>query len=83
MSMSDSSQSKRLVVKGLCLKCFYLMLTEDRENFYCDKFKIKIEGLVKSCPGFMPISEGFDQLIAQMKVSGELPEWVEDEKHFS
>jgi hypothetical protein len=75
--MSNSNdQIKGFVLEGLCLKCFYSTLSEDRERFYCDKFKIRLEGVVERCGEYMPISEGLDQLIARMKANGELPESI-------
>lgn len=75
---NNKDQIKELVLKGLCIKCFYLTFSEDRERLYCDKYKITLEGIVESCGGFMSISEGLDELITRMKANGELPVWVDN-----
>ena len=74
--MNNNDQIKELVLKGLCIKCFYLTFSEDRERLCCDKYKITLGGIVKSCGGYMPISEGYDELITRMKANGELSEWI-------
>ncbi len=75
---NDFSQQdlKRLVLQGLCLKCFYSYFIEEIDSFACAKYNINLDGKVRTCPGFKPISEGLDELIVKMKAQGELPEWV-------
>jgi hypothetical protein len=73
---NNKDQIKEVVLNGLCIKCFYLTFSEDREGVDCDKYKITLEGIVESCGGFMSTSEGLDELITRMKANGELSEWV-------
>jgi hypothetical protein len=77
---NNSDQIKELVLNGLCLRCFYLTFSDNRERLYCDKYKITLEGIVEKCGGYMSISEGLDELITRMKANGELPEWMGAEK---
>lgn len=74
--MSNSNQDRAAVVKGKCLKCFYLTFRNKGESFVCAKYNFEPAGAVESCPGFRPIAEGLAELIAMMKAKGELPEWV-------
>lgn len=71
---NKNDQAKELVLKGLCIKCFYLTFSEDRELLYCDKYKITPEGIVESCGGFLGTSDGLEELITRMKANGELSE---------
>jgi len=66
----------RLVLQGLCLSCFYLNFGDKGESFVCAKYQIRLDGIVKDCPGFKPISEGLDELIARMQEKGELLQWA-------
>jgi len=74
--MNNSSQYNNPVLDGICLKCFHLIYSVDQKRFECDKYRMILSGKVQRCPGFLPISEGVDQLIAKMKAQGEIPEWV-------
>ncbi|MGB7292427.1 MAG: hypothetical protein WBD99_09665 [Thermodesulfobacteriota bacterium] len=74
---NNSDQIKELVLQGLCIKCFYLTFSEDRERLNCDKYKITLEGIVESCGGYISISEGLEELIIRMKANGELREWID------
>jgi len=74
--MMNRTQLDRIILSGLCLKCFYLDYEQMDNSFICAKYNAKLDGMVESCPGFMPISEGLDKLIAKMKADNELPEWV-------
>jgi len=74
--MRNKTDLNRIVLEGLCLKCFYLNFEENGEKFVCANYKIELDGLVDSCPGFMVISEGLSEMIRKMKSNGELPEWV-------
>jgi len=72
--MTNKTDLNRIVLEGLCIQCFYLIWMEDINSFECDKFRMKLDGKVESCPGFMPIAEGLDQLITKMKAECELPQ---------
>ncbi len=63
------NQRGKLVIEGLCSRCPYLIYSVEQDTFECDKYRMKLEDKVESCPGFMPIAEGLDQLIAKMKGS--------------
>lgn len=67
-------QDKAQVVRGKCLTCFYLNFIDRGESFVCTKYNFEPKGAVESCPGFKPIAEGLDELIAKMKAQGE---WLE------
>ena len=56
--MKNKLDSKGFVLEGLCLQCFYLIYSIEQDTFECDKFRMKLDGKVESCPGFMPIAEG-------------------------
>ena len=74
--MSNNLEARRFVLEGLCPKCYYLTLSEDRERLCCDKYKITPKGIVEKCWGYMTVSEGYDELISRMKANGELSEWI-------
>jgi len=74
--MKNNNGVNQHVLQGLCLKCFYLIYDVEQDMFECDKFHMKLDGKVESCPGYMVISEGLNEMIIKMKANGELPEWV-------
>ena len=69
--MENGQELNNLVLEGLCLSCFYLNFGDKGGFFICAKYKISLDGIVESCPGFRPISEGLDELIAKMIQQGE------------
>jgi hypothetical protein len=64
--MSNNPDNNKLGLQGKCLKCFYLGWNTDKTEFECMKYRIVIDGIVESCPSFMPIGEGLEPLIADM-----------------
>lgn len=74
--MNNKIDLNRIVLEELCIRCFYLIYSLEQDTFECDKYRIKLDGKVESCPGFMPIAEGLDQLITKMKANDDLPESI-------
>lgn len=68
--MTNRTQLDRIILNGLCLKCFYLDYEQMDNSFICAKYKTRLDGKVESCPGFMAISEGLDQLKKESKKMG-------------